>query len=177
MSGRIDAAGRAGVYGRMNWTIPDKPGGSVAGRMDVRLWLRLLSCSTVIEKRLRRGFAEQYGTTLPRFDVLAALDRHRDGMTMGELSRALLVSNGNVTALVRQLQSQGHVRMEAAPGDRRSQMVTLTAEGIAYFKDLAAAHHGWIGDMLADVDSEQQQMLFMLLGAVKASISRVGNQQ
>jgi len=153
-------------------TIPDKHGGSVAGRMDVRLWLRLLSCSTVIEKRLRRRFADRFDTTLPRFDVLAALDRHREGMSMGELSRALLVSNGNVTALVRQLQSQGHVTLEPAPGDRRSQVVTLTAAGVAHFADLVAAHHQWIGAMLAGVDPEQQKALFALLGVVKTSVAR-----
>jgi DNA-binding MarR family transcriptional regulator len=157
--------------------IPDKHGGSVAGRTDVRLWLRLLSCSTVVEKRLRRRFAERFDTTLPRFDVMAALDRHREGMTMGELSRALLVSNGNVTALVRQLHSQAMVSLEAAPGDRRSQVVTLTSAGIDHFAQLAAAHHAWIGAMLADVPADQQAQLFTLLGAVKASIAREGGDE
>ncbi|CAN5320952.1 MarR family transcriptional regulator [soil metagenome] len=156
----------------MNEMIPDKHGGSLAGRMDVRLWLRLLSCSTVIEKRLRRRFADQFDTTLPRFDVLAALDRYRDGMTMGELSRALLVSNGNVTALVRHLEAQGLVLIESAPTDRRSQVVSLTSLGISHFKDLAAAHHQWIGEMLAGVAADQQEELLRLLGSVKASISR-----
>ena len=156
----------------MSEAIPDKHGGSLAGRMDVRLWLRLLSCSTVIEKRLRRRFADRFDTTLPRFDVLAALDRHREGMTMGELSRALLVSNGNVTALVRQLQSQDHVTIETAPGDRRSQIVTLTRAGIAHFAELAAAHHHWIGAMLAGIDGDQQKALFALLGVMKTSVAR-----
>jgi len=140
--------------------------------MDVRLWLRLLSCSTVIEKRLRRRFAERFDTTLPRFDVLAALDRHREGMTMSELSRALLVSNGNVTALVRQLHSQDLVTLATAPGDRRSQVVRLTDAGAVHFATLAAAHHAWIGAMLADVPADQQAALFTLLGVVKASIAR-----
>ena len=162
----------------MSRSIPDKHGGSVAGRMDVRLWLRLLSCSTVVEKRLRRGFAEQFETTLPRFDVMAALDRHRDGMTMGELSRALLVSNGNVTALVRQLETNRFVSIEAAPGDRRTQVVTLTTAGIAHFADLATAHHRWIGEMFAGVGEEQQKALFDLLGDVKASIgAQIGGKE
>jgi DNA-binding MarR family transcriptional regulator len=162
---------------RLSEAIPDKHGGSVAGRMDVRLWLRLLSCSMVIEKRLRRRFADRFDTTLPRFDVLAALDRHPDGMTMGELSRALLVSNGNVTALVRQLHSRDLVTIETVPGDRRSQVVRLTPAGVAHFADLAAAHHAWVGTMLADVPADQQAQLFALLGAVKASIARAGGDE
>lgn len=158
-------------------TIPDKHGGSVVGRMDVRLWLRLLSCSTVIEKRLRRRFAERFDTTLPRFEVLAALDRHREGLTMGELSRALLVSNGNVTALVRQLQSQDLVAIEPVLSDRRSQVVRLTPDGIAHFKVLGAAHHEWIGAMLAGVPVAEQETLFGMLGAVKASLAGEGDRE
>lgn len=152
--------------------IQDKTGGSTSGRLDVKLWLRLLSCSTVIEKRLRRRFAERFDTTLPRFDMLAALDRHRDGLTMGQLSRLLLVSNGNVTPLVRQLHSQDLVSLKAQPHDRRSQKVTLTQAGIEHFENLAAAHHAWIGAMFADVPVDQQEMLFDLLGAVKHSVAR-----
>jgi DNA-binding MarR family transcriptional regulator len=156
----------------MSAAIPDKHGGSTAGRTDVRLWLRLLSCSTVIEKRLRRRFANRFDTTLPRFDVMAALDRHREGMTMGELSRALLVSNGNVTALVRQLEDKELVALRTLPNDRRSQVVTLTEAGIKHFAVLAAAHHEWIGTMLAGVSQDQQKTLLTLLGAVKTSIAR-----
>ena len=87
------------------------------GRNSVRLWLRLLSCAMIVEKRLKRRFADQFGTTLPRFDVLAALDRAPDGLTMGALSRALLVSNGNVTALVRTLVGDGWAAIGEAPGE------------------------------------------------------------
>jgi DNA-binding MarR family transcriptional regulator len=128
----------------------------------------------VIEKRLRRRFAETFDTTLPRFDVLAALDRHRDGMTMGELSRALLVSNGNVTALVRQLQSQDFVSIEPTPRDRRSQLVKMTPAGVTHFAALSRAHHEWIGGMLENVPREQQEALFTLLGTLKASVGREG---
>ena len=151
---------------------PEKYGGRMHGPMSVRLWLRMLSCTMVIEKRLRRRFIEQFETTLPRFDVMAALDRLQEGISMGELSRMLLVSNGNVTAIVRQLQSDGLVEVEAAEHDRRSLIVTMTKKGRASFADLAAAHHRWIGTMLAGVPEDMQQELFSLLAKVKTSIAQ-----
>ncbi|WP_157219950.1 MarR family winged helix-turn-helix transcriptional regulator [Flavisphingomonas formosensis] len=151
--------------------IREKHDGKLAGRMDVRVWLRLLSCSTIIEKRLRRRFADRYDTTLPRFDVLATLERHPDGVTMGELSRALLVSNGNVTALVRQLEGAGLVSTRSPEGDRRSSIVALTAEGRSHFAELAAAHHAWIKGMFAGVPNADLRALFDLLATVKASIA------
>ncbi|AMK23226.1 MarR family winged helix-turn-helix transcriptional regulator [Sphingobium sp. TKS] len=151
--------------------IREKHDGQLAGRMDVRVWLRLLSCSTIIEKRLRRRFADQYDTTLPRFDVLATLERHAGGVTMGELSRALLVSNGNVTALVRQLEGQGLVSTRSPDDDRRSSIVALTEQGRAHFAELAAAHHGWIKAMFAGVSGADLRTLYGLLATLKASIA------
>lgn len=145
--------------------------GQLHGPLSVRLWLRMLSCTTIIEKRLRRRFIEQYDTTLPRFDVLAALERYPDGITMGELSQLLLVSNGNVTAIVRQLQDQGHVAVAPAAHDRRSLIVALTAAGAAHFAALADAHHQWIAAMFEDVPETAQEALLRQLSAVKASIA------
>ena len=145
--------------------------GQLHGPLSVRLWLRMLSCTTIIEKRLRRRFIEQFDTTLPRFDVMAALERYPDGITMGDLSQMLLVSNGNVTAIVRQLQEQGHVAVEPAAHDRRSVIVALTRSGAAHFADLAAAHHRWVEAMFADVSEEAQHGLLNRLSAVKASIA------
>lgn len=141
-----------------------------AGPIDVRAWLRMLSCTMTIEKSLRRGFAEQYDTTLPRFDVMAALDRHPQGRTMGQLSRALLVSNGNVTAIVRQLQDAGQVVVSPDPEDRRSSIVRLSAAGQASFNVLAEAHHAWIHQALSDVAPDDLEKLHALLAKVKASI-------
>jgi DNA-binding MarR family transcriptional regulator len=155
----------------MTARIREKHDGALAGRIDVRVWLRLLSCATIIEKRLRRRFVEQFDSTLPRFDVLATLARYPEGVTMGELSRALLVSNGNVTSLVRQLEKAGFVASRAAPDDRRSSIVTLTAQGSAHFTELAAAHHSWIQAMLAGVPRADLQALYKLLATVKASIA------
>ncbi len=152
-------------------TIREKHDGALGDTMNLRLWLRLLSCTMVIEKRLKRRLAEQFDGTLPRFDVLAALDRHPLGMTMGALSSSLLVSNGNVTALVRLLVRDGYVAIEPSPTDRRVSIVHLTRSGAAHFETLAAAHHEWIDAMMSNLSREQREMLFDLLGALKLSIA------
>jgi DNA-binding MarR family transcriptional regulator len=154
----------------MTAQVREKHDGALTGRMDVRVWLRLLSCSTIIEKRLRRRFTDQYDTTLPRFDVLAMLERHPEGVTMGALSQTLLVSNGNVTAVVRQLETAGFVSSRPAPDDRRSSIVALTDAGRTHFAKLADAHHGWIRAMFAGMSREDQTALYRLLATLKASI-------
>jgi DNA-binding MarR family transcriptional regulator len=150
--------------------IREKHDGALAGQMNVRVWLRLLSCVTVIEKRLRRRFVAQFDTTLPRFDVMATLERYPDGVSMGELSRALLVSNGNVTALVKQLESDGYASSRPAPEDRRSSIVALTDQGRRHFADLASAHRGWIQGMFAEMSDGDQIELYKLLAVLKHSI-------
>lgn len=137
---------------------------------DLRLWVRLLDCAKIIEKRLRRNFQEQFDTTLPRFDVMAALDRVTDGLNMGALSRALLVSNGNVTAIVRQLHEQGLVTSQLDPEDRRSAIVALTPAGKALFATLAAAHHQWVRDALQDFPVDRQKQLLTLLTELKSHL-------
>ncbi|MDO7835542.1 MarR family transcriptional regulator [Sphingobium sp. HBC34] len=143
-----------------------------AGAIDLRLWVRLLGCAKIIEKRLRRNFQEQFDTTLPRFDVMAALDRAADGLNMGALSRALLVSNGNVTAIVRQLQDQNFLASRPDPQDRRSAIVALTPAGKAHFATLASAHRQWVADALHDFPRDDQNQLLMLLTRLKASLSK-----
>jgi DNA-binding MarR family transcriptional regulator len=150
--------------------VREKHDGALIPQLDIRVWLRLLSCSTIIEKRVRRRFADQFDTTLPRFDVLATLDRAPEGVAMGDLSKALLVSNGNVTAIVRQLERDGLIASRPADHDRRSSIVMLTAAGRDHFAELADAHHRWIKGMLAGVDPQSLHALYDLLGTVKASI-------
>lgn len=141
-----------------------------SGQADLRLWVRLLDCAKVIEKRLRRNFQDQFDTTLPRFDVMAALDRAAEGLNMGALSRALLVSNGNVTAIVRQLQEQGLVTSQPDPDDRRSAIVALTPAGKAQFSTLAAAHHQWVRDALQDFPQDRREQLLSLLTELKSHL-------
>jgi DNA-binding MarR family transcriptional regulator len=152
----------------------DKPGGRAAdSRANVRLWLRLLGCSTVVEKRVRSRLAK-LGATLPRFDVMAALERHPEGMTMSQLSRLLLVSNGNVTGLVQSLAKDGLVGIAPSSSDGRSTIVSLTASGKQHFNKLAEAHHDWIDEMFAGLDEEHNRQLFDLLGVLRASIVKAG---
>ena len=151
--------------------IREKHDGALADRSSVRLWLRLLSCAMAIEKDVQRRFAAR-GATLARFDVLAALDRNRRGMTMGALSRALLVSNGNVTQLVQKLAKDGLVRIAPSPADRRASIVRLTARGRAHFNGLANAHHDWIDALLAGMDAEARESLYQALGLLKRSIAK-----
>ncbi|MFS0851231.1 MarR family winged helix-turn-helix transcriptional regulator [Novosphingobium panipatense] len=152
----------------MEKTIPGSTAPS--GTLDLRVWVRLLDCAKIIEKRLRRNFEDQFSTTLPRFDILATLDRAPDGLRMGELSRALLVSNGNVTAIVRQLQEQGLVSSRTDPEDARSAIVSLTPNGRVQFTALAEAHHGWVREALADFPEDSQRQLLSLLTQLKTSI-------
>ena len=138
---------------------------------SVRLWLRLFSCTMAIEKQVQRRFAER-GTTLARFDLLAALDRAGQGMTMSALSRALLVSNGNVTQLVQKLARDGLVRIATSSADRRSSIVRLTPRGRAEFAGLAAAHHDWIDALVAGMDAASRENLYSALGELKRSIAK-----
>lgn len=124
-------------------------------RARLRLWLRLLRTTRAIEGVLRERLAAEFGSTLPRFDVMAALDRAPEGMMMGELSRFLLVSNGNVTGIVERLVADGLVERLRRAGDRRTAIVRLTATGRTIFAEMAAAHAGWIDELLADVTPRQ----------------------
>jgi len=151
--------------------IREKHDGMLGDRSSVRLWLRLLSCTMAIEKDVQRRLALQ-GATLARFDVLAALDRERGGMTMGALSRALLVSNGNVTQLVQKLAKDGLVRNAPSPRDRRASIVRLTPKGRTEFAGLAAAHHDWIDALMAGMDAPDRESLYQALGALKRSIAK-----
>ncbi len=154
----------------MATSIREKYDGQLAPRLDVRVLVRLLSCSTTIEKRLRRRFVDQFNTTLPRFDVLATLDRFPDGISMGDLSNALLVSNGNVTVVVKQLEADGFVRSNVAENDRRRFIVMLTPQGREHFRMLVEAHNGWIERMFEGMPEGDLKQLFALLAKLKSSL-------
>ena len=151
--------------------IREKHDGALGDSSSVRVWLRLLSCTLAIEKEVQRRFADQ-DMTLPRFDILAALDRKPDGLPMGALSRALLVSNGNVTQLVQKLVRDGLVEIRTLSSDRRSSIVRLTADGQSRFQALAADHHKWIDNMLGGLDYTQRERLYVALGVLKMSVAR-----
>ena len=121
----------------------------------LRLWLKLLKATQVIEAELRRRLREEYKTTLPRFDVLSALARHQNGLKMSELSTYLRVSNGNVTGIVDRLMDDGLVLRVAIEGDRRAHLARLTPKGCAVFKDLAEKHEAWVDELLGTLSPEE----------------------
>ncbi|WP_144097583.1 MarR family winged helix-turn-helix transcriptional regulator [Croceicoccus sediminis] len=138
------------------------------GALEVRVWLRLLRYTMTVEKRLRRKMIVDFDTTLPRFDVLAALDRAGgEGLTMGQLSSSLLVSNGNVTALVRQLQDRGWINSVRSAQDARTTFVQLTAAGRAAFEEQAQAHHEWIEASMAHMPEDRLTLLYEILGELR----------
>jgi DNA-binding MarR family transcriptional regulator len=114
----------------------------------LRLWIRLLRATRLIESDVRERFKSTFDATLPRFDVMAALYRNPDGMLMSEISRFLMVSNGNVTGIVDRLVSDGFVVRAQRNGDRRTSFVSLTRKGRYVFEDMAAAHESWIDGLL-----------------------------
>lgn len=150
--------------------LPDRLGGAPDGKRALRLWLRLLTCSHIIEQTIAQRLRDAFGSTLPRFDMLSALERAGgDGLTMGEVSRMLMVSNGNVTGLARRLETDGLI--ERLPGpDRRVQRVRLTHEGRSRFAVMAAAHAGWIDDLLAGLTADETEELTRLLERVRGSL-------
>lgn len=155
--------------------IREKHDGALGDKSSVRVWLRLLTCTMAIEKEVQRRFAERK-MTLPRFDVLAALDRHGE-MNMGALSQALLVSNGNVTPLVQKLVRDGLVEMHKLPSDRRTSIVRLTPEGRELFEKLASAHQDWIEQMVGDLNYIQRERLYIALGVLKTSIAKASTRR
>ena len=135
----------------------------------LRLWLRLLTCSNLIEGQLRSKLRTEFDSTLPRFDLLAQLEREPDGLTMGMLSERMMVSGGNVTGLVTQLQNDGYVTKSAHPDSGRTFVVALTKQGRASFRTMAAAHEGWVQDLFADLSDRQMEQLMKMLANLKAS--------
>ena len=137
---------------------------------EIRLWLRLLTCSTLIETEIRRRLREEFDFTLPRFDLLAQLERAEDGMVLGEVSKRMMVSAGNLTALVERLVESGHVSRTASPKDRRVQIIALTDEGRRAFRTMADRHGEWIGDLFKDLSERDGIALMRELGKLKGSI-------
>ena len=138
-------------------------------KTELRLWLRLLTCTTLIENEVRRRLRDQFDITLPRFDLLAQLDRAPNGMTLGELSQRMMVSNGNITGLVERLAEQGLIRRRPLPNDRRVQIVSLTPEGQKFFRSMARINADWVGEIFAGLSPKDIEALMPLLAKTKQS--------
>lgn len=138
----------------------------------LKLWLRLLKATHMIETDVRERFRVDYGTTLPRFDVMAALDRFPDGLRMSQLSGVLRVSNGNMTGIVDRLEAEGMVERRRVAGDRRAMLVGLTTEGKQHFKLLAASHEQWVDQMLQAVSGRDADRILTDLSMMIDSLEK-----
>lgn len=144
-------------------------GPSGTNKPETRLWLRMLSTTKLITAEIRRRLRAEFGATLPQFDLMAQLYREPDGLRLGELSRRTMVTNGNVTGLVERLEADGFVQRVTPDGDRRVTVARLTHSGTEFFETMAAAHEGWLRDIMADVDPTTIASLWSEIGAVKTS--------
>lgn len=139
----------------------------------LRLWLRLLSCMMRVETHIRGRLRQDFETTLPRFDLMAQLDRSSNGLRMNELSKRLMVSGGNVTGITDQLEREGLVIRALDPADRRAVSVKLTEKGVQRFREMAAHHERWIVELLGGLTPEEKQAMFGLLQKLKTHLSSV----
>lgn len=145
--------------------------GEPRSKEAIRTWLRLLSCETVIEQQLRSMFRNQFEVTLPQFDVLAELERTGKPMTMSELSRKLMVSNGNVTGVIDRLERAGLVTRTRAEHDRRIQYIALTPDGSARFDDMAHRHEVWLDELFSELSRDDMATLQKLLLKTRNSVT------
>jgi DNA-binding MarR family transcriptional regulator len=139
---------------------------------ELRLWLRLLTCTTLIEGEVRSRLRERFDVTLPRFDLMAQLDKVPDGMTLSDVSKRMMVSNGNVTGLVERLVESGHLDRRTSDTDRRVQVIRLTKIGRAEFRKMAAEHEAWIADIFMDLAPKDVRELMRLLAKTKGSAQK-----
>ena len=139
----------------------------------LRIWLRLLTCTQLIEREVRGRLRGRFATTLPRFDLMAQLERHPEGLKMNELSRMLMVTGGNVTTIVDQLEKEGLVERLAEPADRRASRIRLTRPGDKTFAEMARAHEEWVVELLEGLSRKEHEELLKLLAKLKSSAVEV----
>jgi DNA-binding MarR family transcriptional regulator len=143
--------------------VTTPPANDPLSKRRLKMWIRLLGVTRASESRLREFLRVNHETTLPRFDVMAALYRRREGVTMSELSRMLLVSNGNATTVVDRLEADGLVRRTPSEADRRTIFVALTPEGLATFEGLAADHEAEVARVFANLSEADLDTLTDIL--------------
>jgi DNA-binding MarR family transcriptional regulator len=136
----------------------------------LRLWLRLLTCTALVEQSVRALLRDRFDITLPRFDLMAQLERSPKGLQMGELSRRMMVTGGNVTGITNQLVSEGLVERQQQSRDRRACTVRLTRKGRRAFNLMASEHERWIEEIMGGLSQHDQANLHSLLGRLKSSV-------
>ncbi|MBV1862891.1 MAG: MarR family transcriptional regulator [Rhodobacteraceae bacterium] len=140
----------------------------------LRLWLQLQKAQRQIESALRDRLRAEFDSTLPRFEVLAALDRAEGGLRMSELSAVLKVSNGNVTGIIERLVHDQQVERLPVKGDRRAMRVKLTDKGKEKFQMMAHMHEKWVSDLLETFSSEKEEALFMAFETLNKALDKRG---
>jgi DNA-binding MarR family transcriptional regulator len=136
----------------------------------LKLWLRMLACTTQIESEIRRRLRARFGTSLARFDYMAQLYRFRDGLKMKALSRHLMVTGGNITGLTDELEREELVQRESDPADRRAWLVKLTPKGRRTFEAMAHEHEAWVLEMFAGLDDKTMQQMHQMLGTLRVQL-------
>lgn len=143
----------------------------------LRLWLRLVACTQMVEQEIRGMLREKFEMTLPRFELLAALDRVPDGLTMGELSRWLMVTKGNITGIAERLSEDGFIKRQPTPTDRRSFVVTLTPKGRRLFKEMETEYERFLDEIFADVSIDDFDAFTGVLARIKEAVEALREQQ
>jgi DNA-binding MarR family transcriptional regulator len=144
---------------------------------SLKLWLRMLSCTTLIEAEIRTRLRNEFDITLPRFDLMAQLDRHPQGLRMGELSKRLMVTGGNVTGITDQLEQEGLVVRAPVADDRRAYSVKLTPAGRRAFTRMASVHEGWISELMGGLSVHGKGTLIDLLSKMKHHLNGQSDQK
>jgi DNA-binding MarR family transcriptional regulator len=160
----------------MNVAVKLKPKVAVPSlsKQRLRLWIRILRAARAIEAEVRERLRVNFSVTLPQFDVMAALERKPDGMTMTELSRFLMVSNGNVTGIIDRLVADKLVVRQAPAKDRRAIIVRLTPRGLKDFTAMAKAHQGWVDNLLSEFNASEAETLIHHLDGLSGRIRNAG---
>jgi DNA-binding MarR family transcriptional regulator len=139
--------------------------------LDLKLWLRMLSCTVRVENTIRSRLRTAFGITLPRFDLMAQLERHPEGLRMGELSKRMMVTGGNVTGIADQLEREELVVRVPDPQDGRAFMLKLTPRGRIAFAKMAAVHQGWVADLFGDISPNDKATMIALLDTMKRQLN------
>jgi len=139
--------------------------------LSLKLWLRMLSTTVMIENEIRNRLRAEFDITLPRFDLMAQLERHPDGLRMGELSKRMMVTGGNITGITDQLEQEDLVMRVTDKQDRRAYSVKLTSAGRKAFKTMASVHEAWVAELFSGLDAEQKTQMISLLSSVKSDLS------
>ncbi|KAA1054938.1 MarR family transcriptional regulator [Azospirillum brasilense] len=170
MKGPATAAAETSAEAQGDVSVDVEAAADLAASPEMRLWLRLSACAVLIGARLRSRLRDEFSTTQPRFDLLCLLDRQPEGLTMGELSKRMMVTNGNVTGIVERLSADGLVTRAAASNDRRMQFVRITPEGSALAQAIAAAQRRWLAELMEGMPHGDVVQLMGLLGKLKNTV-------